>query len=132
MRFRKLRIAWSFACGITCVLLIVLWVRSHFVLDWIGRGSPTGSEITVVCLNSDNGTLVVADRTGPMSELSSAVTDGWTHKTFPMKYATDNTFGWEQNGKGFLLRFPTLIPVMLFVALGIVPWVRWHSAAAFC
>ena len=29
MRFRKLRIAWSVACGIACVLLIVLWVRSY-------------------------------------------------------------------------------------------------------
>jgi hypothetical protein len=28
MRFRKLRIAWSVGCGIACVLLIVLWVRS--------------------------------------------------------------------------------------------------------
>ena len=26
MRFRYLRIAWSAACGIACVLLIVLWV----------------------------------------------------------------------------------------------------------
>ena len=29
MRFRKLRIAWSVGCGIVCVLLIVLWVRSY-------------------------------------------------------------------------------------------------------
>ena len=28
MRFRKLQIAWSVACGLACVLLIVLWVRS--------------------------------------------------------------------------------------------------------
>jgi hypothetical protein len=28
MTFRKLRIAWSVVCGIACVLLIVLWVRS--------------------------------------------------------------------------------------------------------
>ena len=30
MRFRKLRIAWSVVCGIACVLLIVLWVRSYW------------------------------------------------------------------------------------------------------
>ena len=28
MKYRKLRIAWSVACGILCLLLIVLWVRS--------------------------------------------------------------------------------------------------------
>jgi hypothetical protein len=35
MRFRKLRIAWSVFCGIACVLLIVLWVRSYSTLDLI-------------------------------------------------------------------------------------------------
>jgi hypothetical protein len=29
MRLRKLRIAWSVACGVLCVLLIVLWVQSY-------------------------------------------------------------------------------------------------------
>src|SRR4051812_42896523 len=29
MRFRKLRIAWSVLCGLACVLLIAVWVRSY-------------------------------------------------------------------------------------------------------
>jgi hypothetical protein len=29
MRFRKLRIAWSAGCGVVCLLLIALWVRSY-------------------------------------------------------------------------------------------------------
>jgi hypothetical protein len=33
MRFRKLPIAWSVACGIACVLLILLWVRSYWWFD---------------------------------------------------------------------------------------------------
>lgn len=33
MKFSKLRIAWSVACGIACVLLIALWVRSYWRLD---------------------------------------------------------------------------------------------------
>jgi hypothetical protein len=33
MKYRKLRIAWSVACGILCVLLIALWVRSHLRYD---------------------------------------------------------------------------------------------------
>jgi hypothetical protein len=33
MRFRKLRIGWSVVCGIACVLLIVLWVRSYSGMD---------------------------------------------------------------------------------------------------
>jgi hypothetical protein len=35
MRFRKLRIAWSVLCGIACVLLIVLWVRSYWWYEGI-------------------------------------------------------------------------------------------------
>src|SRR4051812_35358713 len=36
MRFGKLRIAWSAACAIACVLLIVLWVRSYSALEsWL-------------------------------------------------------------------------------------------------
>jgi hypothetical protein len=33
IRYRKLRIAWSVLCGIACLLLIVLWVRSYTIRD---------------------------------------------------------------------------------------------------
>jgi hypothetical protein len=33
MRFRQLRIAWTVLCGIACVLLIALWVRSYWRAD---------------------------------------------------------------------------------------------------
>ena len=33
MRFRKLRITWTVFCGIACVLLICLWVRSYWKSD---------------------------------------------------------------------------------------------------
>ena len=33
MRFRKLRITWTVFCGIACVLLVVLWVRSYVWFD---------------------------------------------------------------------------------------------------
>jgi hypothetical protein len=35
MRYRKLRIAWSVVCGIACLLLIVLWVRSYWWYDMV-------------------------------------------------------------------------------------------------
>src|SRR4051812_28474407 len=37
IRFRKLRIAWSVMCGVACVLLIVLWVRSYWHGDVMSR-----------------------------------------------------------------------------------------------
>ena len=38
MRFRKLRIAFSATCGIACVLLIALWVRSYWWEDGLSFG----------------------------------------------------------------------------------------------
>ena len=35
IRFRKLRIAWSVGCGVLCLLLIVLWVRSYWWVDFV-------------------------------------------------------------------------------------------------
>jgi hypothetical protein len=48
MRFRKLRIAWSVGCGILCLLLIVLWVRSYWW--WDGCHGP----IPGVCYTTNN------------------------------------------------------------------------------
>jgi hypothetical protein len=33
MQYRKLRIAFSAVCGVLCLLLIALWVRSYYRLD---------------------------------------------------------------------------------------------------
>ena len=37
MKFRKLRIAWSIMCGVACVLLLSLWVRSYWHIDQFGK-----------------------------------------------------------------------------------------------
>jgi hypothetical protein len=37
MRFRKLRIVFSAMCGVACLLLIVLWVRSYWHFDQFGK-----------------------------------------------------------------------------------------------
>ena len=47
MRFRKLRIAFSVLCAATCVLLIVLWVRSYWWIDQIvGTFGTTVDRVT--------------------------------------------------------------------------------------
>jgi hypothetical protein len=48
MRFRKLRIAFSVACGIACVLLIALWVRSYHHFDVV-RSKLIWYEAISVC-----------------------------------------------------------------------------------
>jgi len=55
MRFRKLRIAWSVFCGIACVLLIVLWVRGYYVLDFLRCRLPNDWGLQAV---STDGRLI--------------------------------------------------------------------------
>jgi len=54
MRFRKLRIAWSVVSGVACVLLIVMWVRSHWHLDGVAYRHPPRLGVWLV---SSNGQL---------------------------------------------------------------------------
>src|SRR6476659_6488605 len=53
MRYRKLRIAWSIACSILCLLLIVLWVRSYWLFDGFGGHTRTRN----LGLESEQGQL---------------------------------------------------------------------------
>ena len=54
-RIRGLRIAVSAVCGILCLLLVVLWVRSYWRLDWVRLKQPGKS------LASLNGRLLFND-----------------------------------------------------------------------
>jgi len=54
MTYRKLRIAWSVACGIVAVLLCVLWVRSHWRHDSL---AVAVSRSTLLVVGSDRGAL---------------------------------------------------------------------------
>ena len=47
MKYRKLRIAWSVACGIACLLLIALWVRSDTHLDSLHVRVSTNRKIVI-------------------------------------------------------------------------------------
>src|SRR5438045_559825 len=54
MRFRKLRIAWSVMCGIICVLLIALWMRSY---RWHEGRNWLWSNTGYIHVSSDAGLL---------------------------------------------------------------------------
>src|SRR6185295_10739478 len=54
MRFRKLRIAFSVACAVVCLLLCVLWLRSYWWRDCLGY-------VGFCWLDSIEGYVVVCD-----------------------------------------------------------------------
>jgi hypothetical protein len=122
MRFRKLRIAWSVACGILCVLLIVLWVRSYqaceivFKLDASNRVTTFGSNSgTIYFVSMDQPTM---GRYGPQP-----TPDGWK---LASAEATEvpRIIEWEfSSGKDFV-RVPHWLLVVSCLAIGFVPWIR--------
>jgi hypothetical protein len=57
MRFRKLRIVWSIGCGIFCVLLIVLWVRSYW---WVNQAQYTISNKEAFAVVTSSGGISAA------------------------------------------------------------------------
>ena len=72
---RYLRIAFSAACLIACVLLIALWVRSYWWRDSIYRKSvdDNGGMETGVAIESGYGQLTFYDATDPYLDLRGAV-----------------------------------------------------------
>jgi hypothetical protein len=48
MKFRKLRVAWAIACGIACVLLLYLWIRSYWRWDELIVRIPTSNKMSVL------------------------------------------------------------------------------------
>jgi hypothetical protein len=63
MRYRKLRIAWSVGCGIICLLLIALWVRSYWRID--GANGFRGRHFVYFDLHSGRFSLSRVILTGP-------------------------------------------------------------------
>src|SRR5262249_19882304 len=109
---RNLRIAWSAWWGMLCVLLIVLWVRSHSVIEGIAHFSrgPFGSTHTLIGIN--NGTFQVTNATNLFAPGKEPFPEGWSYKTTTWDAATKDFFNLARFPEGFLLQFPILLPAI--------------------
>ena len=136
MRFRKLRIAFSVTCGIACVLLIVLWVRSYWSDDSVNHAtrlaSPSGQiSAHLIGCRSFHGTirfLYVPD-TPLIRELPQY---GWQVDSHPIELGFGEvlpsmlTFEREKFGSdGFAITVPDWVMVVILAALAGAPWLRW-------
>jgi hypothetical protein len=75
MKYRKLRIIWSVCCSIACILLCVLWVRSYWAMDTLGRVTARGSE----GFWSQSGTIAWIHLSAQAASLSASLpVQGWT------------------------------------------------------
>ncbi len=103
---RYLRIAFSATCGIACVLLIVLWVRSYWWMDSTGYLTSVQGKLFVqeyLIINSPTGSAF----RGPCGITS--LPTGW---------------GFVPIDGGVTLPIWSLVVPMAILAA--VPWIRWR------
>jgi hypothetical protein len=129
LRYRKLRIAWSMGCGIVCLLLIVLWVRSSWCREFVYRVSAlkaSGVVIDYGMVRFDHleWTPSIADGDGPLGS------PGWHRKTTYYSPQLADLLKHLLPGFVFtknLVTIPIWFLLLLFSTLAIAPWIRRFS-----
>jgi hypothetical protein len=121
MRFRKLRIAWSVGCGVACVLLIALWVRSYSQTDLLNRQSPPS-----FLIQSDRGQLTCMS--GLPERIRLRLLSGQMHFD-PASASPPPTWGFGVSrpvSSISLFFLPHWSVVLLTSSLGGISWLRWR------
>jgi hypothetical protein len=127
VKYRKLRIAWAVGCGIACLLLIALWVRSYTALEsWQGRAGGGVAHIQMARgrvvyfklsrLHDPGYYRVPFKNFGATTELERPIVGSMTRckvlgKTMPI----------------FVLPFWSLaLCIAIAAAINVAPWLRWR------
>jgi hypothetical protein len=76
VKHRKLRIAWSAACGLAVLLLITLWVRSYRARDEL---ILFYNKTSLIALQSHPGRLIAYSDTFSAGEVSDDYYSQWFH-----------------------------------------------------
>jgi hypothetical protein len=117
MRFRKLRIAWSVGCGILCVLLIALWVRSYWWVDlMLGKNcSLTSLEGCILSNFGEDPTrqqvLLFSQNLNELREAGSILRSGATRG-----------FAFRRTGRSLTIGLPHLVVALVPASLVVAPW----------
>lgn len=117
MKYRKLRIVFSSMCGVLCLLLIVLWVRSYRWYDF----TPTG-------VTSARGILYVGHEisiTPSQGSVGDVKTSDHRDHLFDVDSIRGTVVDVQPVGRGISLPYSTLILPIL--ALTAVPWLPWST-----
>jgi hypothetical protein len=121
MRYRKLRIAWSVFCGIACVLLVVLWVRSYWWEDRFSAMLPASQRFAGISLRGQLAFAVDTTVSAPYID-SRAVTVRVSRKTGQLVKSTGKR--WVCHN--CFINVPHWYYVIPIVVTAIVPWIRWR------
>ena len=119
MRFRKLRIAWSVTCGIACVLLIALWVRS-IQHDYV---FPEHWKNPTIQIRSYSGTFEVTRWVSPSKwTMTPSTIIKIPYLVLTLITAAAAIAPGVRWSKRFSLRTLLITTTLVAVALGLVAW----------
>jgi hypothetical protein len=127
MRFRKLRIVWSAACGIAVVLLILMWLRSRHTLDFLEWSrSKYGGSIAVTSFDGECEFMFATN-----NKIWTGMKPGFTYVTRRERFApwAPSWTGFAVNGTNegnhfFMAPYWFLASVGSFMTAA--SWFPWH------
>ncbi len=130
MRFRKLRITWTVFCGIACVLLIALWVRSQRSVDLFF--APIGGKwcLMMGSIPGACGVSIVNNSGSPVDPVwrsESTTSDKWWNemgkngRPFSSRVWGGFLYAHKSSNTGIIIPYWFLIPVAL--CLSAIPWI---------
>ncbi len=130
MKFRKLRIAWSVICGIVCLLLVLLWVRSYWWIDHLQHVSTTFFSDTcpydgklVFNWSYPNVTESAMARRGKRWRLWAQSVESWRGNTAPpLRKRLFQPFSLTLNPNQLVIPLWSL--VLLSLTLFALPWLQ--------
>jgi hypothetical protein len=117
-------------CGVVCLLLIALWVRSHWRFDCIYHLYKHGKSLTVA---SNAGIILIPIRRGSIMYVNGVAareTDlflydhkGWKLRSHEVDPETFNVQWMPTPDKPWVV-IPYWFPVLLFSTLAAAPWIQ--------
>jgi hypothetical protein len=122
MKYRKLRIAWSVAWGIVCVLFIGLWVRSYKTADLFTLPITTNK---LFGLTSDKGVFLASFYSWPPGPMVGSIWDRWhgTYKPGPRVNAKAWDYGALPSGSsGWYIQMPQMQFIFAAMFLAGASW----------
>jgi hypothetical protein len=128
MRFCKLRIGWSVLCGLACILLIAVWVRSYwtttYIATWYGQLSlqPGAAELAIMDTSEAGvpvGTVIHVSSEAWIEDFQEQV------RTYGMTVRGDH---WSRVWGTFNFQRYCILPywflTVIFAVLSGAPWLR--------
>jgi hypothetical protein len=128
---RELRIAFSVVCGILCLLLILVWLRSYSIL--YGVSGNRGQHFVYCDIHSAR---LMLTRIVPPGQFPR---EPWRRFRNPLSKSDLETeanaskasfralgFQWRVFGNGWRVAVPLWFPTAVWAGLGAAPWLRWR------